>query len=214
MYIQITTRCNMFCEHCCMDATAAGEDMNIETFKKALVYDEYVAIGGGEPTLHPKFWEFIGLALGFGEHVWLATNGSQTQTSLALARMAKRGVIGCALSQDAYHDVIDYEVVQAFTKDKDKSYTRNWDNSISNDNREIRDVTAKEINGGRCDFGREDDCVCPGLICEPNGNIRACGCDDSPNLGDINTDNINLDDWDIMDCYKNQSITILETLNI
>ncbi len=31
MYIQITTRCNMFCEHCCMNATADGDDMNIET---------------------------------------------------------------------------------------------------------------------------------------------------------------------------------------
>ena len=79
MYIQITTRCNMECEHCCMSATAKGEDMSIGTFKNALEYDEYITIGGGEPTLHPKFWEMMGLALGFGEYVWLATNGSITK---------------------------------------------------------------------------------------------------------------------------------------
>lgn len=210
MYIQITTRCNMFCEHCCMDADASGEDMNIETFKKALVYDEYITIGGGEPTLHPQFWEFIGLALGFGEYVWLATNGSQTQTALALARMAKRGVIGCALSQDAYHDAIDYDVVKAFTRNN-----KNTIRSIGdNDNREIRDVTAKEINAGRCDFGREDVCVCPGLTCEPDGAIRACGCDNSPSFGNINAEFTIPSEWDIMDCYKNQSIIIEETLPI
>ncbi len=199
MYIQITTRCNMFCEHCCMAATAEGKDMDIETFKKAIEYDDYITIGGGEPTIHPKFWEFIGLALGFGEYVWLATNGSQTQTAIALARMAKRGVIGCALSQDSYHDVIDEVVIKAFTK-----Y-----NQTDNDQREIRDVTSREINGGRCDFGRDDSCACPDLVCEPDGTIKACGCDNAPSFGNINSEISIPDDWGSMECYKEQSINVI-----
>jgi len=186
-----------------MSATAKGEDMSIGTFKNALEYDEYITIGGGEPTLHPKFWEMMGLALGFGEYVWLATNGSITKTALALARMAKKGMIGCALSQDVYHDEIDYAVVQAFTKDKKPYYGYGQTNE---DYREIRDVTGKEINGGRCGFGEEDNCVCPGLVCKPNGELRACGCDGAPSFGNINTQ-INIpDDWDQMECYREQTV--------
>lgn len=200
MYIQITTRCNMSCEHCCMSCTEEGEDMSIETFKAALAWDdEYISIGGGEPTLHPKFWEFIGLALGCCEGVWLATNGSRTDIALALARMAKRGVLSCALSQDAYHDAIDEKVIRAFTTER----KRGFDNS---DYREVRDVTGKEVNAGRCDFGTRDDCACPGLVCAPDGTVRACGCDGAPSFGDVET-GINIpDEWDSMECYKVQEV--------
>ena len=97
MYIQITTRCNMTCEHCGMDCGVEGDDMEVKTFKNAVDHDECATIGGGEPTIHPKFWEFIGLALGRAEYVWLATNGKETDTALALAGLAKRGVIGCGV---------------------------------------------------------------------------------------------------------------------
>ena len=36
MYIQISTKCNMSCSHCCMKATANGEDMTPETFRAAV----------------------------------------------------------------------------------------------------------------------------------------------------------------------------------
>lgn len=200
MYIQITTRCNMECEHCCMAAIAVGEDMNIETYKKAILYDEYITLGGGEPTLHPQFWEFIGLALGFGEYVWMATNGSITEIALVLAGMAKKGIMGCALSQDAYHDAIDERVIRAFTKEKP---TR-----LDKDQREIRDVTGKEVIGGRCDFGDDGRCTCPGIMCKPNGDIIACGCDDAPIFGNINESIDIPDDWDSMECHKEQTVNV------
>ena len=201
MYIQITTRCNMACEHCCNACTLDGEDMSIETFKKALDYDDYISIGGGEPTIHPKFWEFIGLALGRCESVWLATNGSITDTALALARMAKKGVLACALSQDAYHDAIAESVVRAFTKEKKVHHY----GEQNNDFREIRNVNEREINGGRCDFG-EDGCSCPGLICKPNGEVLACGCDNASSFGNVHTEIDVPEDWDTNDCYKEQEL--------
>jgi molybdenum cofactor biosynthesis enzyme MoaA len=96
--------------------------MSPETFRKAIDIaanygEEYIVLGGGEPTLHLRFWEFLGLGLSIG-HIWLATNGSITDTAIRLADMAKRGVIGCALSRDIYHDSIDDRVVEAFTKNK------------------------------------------------------------------------------------------------
>jgi len=91
MYLQITTRCNMSCAHCCFSCTTQGEDMSIETFKNCLEFDnEYIILGGGEPTIHPLFWQLLGLSISSGE-VWLATNGKETSIALALAKMAKKG---------------------------------------------------------------------------------------------------------------------------
>lgn len=201
MYIQITTRCNMSCEHCCNNCTADGEDMSIEIFREALRFDEYITIGGGEPTIHPKFWEILGLAIGHGEYVWLATNGSQTEIALALAKMAKKGVIGCALSQDAYHDPIDGKVIQAFIKEnKTHSYGQ-----TDNDLREIRDVTANESNAGRCDFGHDDNCTCPEFVCKPDGTVRGCGCEDAPSFGHIADFDYPPDGWEHGLCYRQQA---------
>ncbi|KKN26567.1 hypothetical protein LCGC14_0873350 [marine sediment metagenome] len=196
MYIQITTRCNMACEHCGYDCGVDGDDMDIETFKAAIKYDDdTICIGGGEPTIHPKFWEFIGLALrSNAEYIWLATNGKKTDTALALAGLAKRGAIGCALSLDNYHDPIDDKVVEAFKA------TKHILGIGDMDSREIRNVTSKEINSGRCDFGTEG-CICEDLVCEPNGNVKACGCQDAPLFGNINGKVVIPDDYN-RECFK------------
>jgi len=177
--------------------------MTIATFKKALEFDDsYVSIGGGEPTLHPKFWEMIGIALGHAEHVWLATNGSVTETALTLASLAKRGVIGCALSQDVYHDPIDGRVIQAFTKD---ATPRHSFLAVpgSMDGREIRNTTenSEPFNVGRCDFGK-DGCVCADLIVKPSGIVHACACDNAPTFGNINDDFTIPENYMVGECYK------------
>jgi len=73
MYLQITTRCNMHCDHCGFACTNQGEDMSLSTFEQALdiaADDSNIDIGGGEPTIHPHFWKMLGLSLatkvGFG----------------------------------------------------------------------------------------------------------------------------------------------------
>ena len=53
IYISITTRCNMACDHCCFACNKTeGEDMSIQTFFKAIGlaenYDEHVTLGGGD----------------------------------------------------------------------------------------------------------------------------------------------------------------------
>lgn len=176
MYLMISSRCNMSCAHCCYNCTTKGEDMSIRTFKRIINYHQpdLICLGGGEPTLHPRFWEMLGLSIASCESVWLATNGSITKTALALAKMAQSGVIGCALSQDQWHDPIDNRVVQAFKRD---IY------SLDNDCREIRTIK-NPYNNGRCDFGR-DGCACEELFVLPNGNIKQCGCLESPVIGSV-----------------------------
>lgn len=210
MYIQITTRCNMNCEHCGFDCSEAGEDMSLETFRKAIQWEEEsLSIGGGEPTLHPLFWQFIGEALAVSDYVWLATNGKETKTALVLAKLAKRGVLACELSRDDYHEDIDPEVVEAFTRERKLTNGLNgYHQDRLNDQRGIRNVSGHEINAGRCDFGVEG-CLCEDILCTPGGDIFACGCEDSPQFGTI--DNYNLpEEWGFEECYKHQAITLEE----
>ncbi len=209
MYIQITTRCNMSCAHCCMSATKDGDDMTIEVFKKALEYsDDNVSIGGGEPTLHPKFWEFIGLSLGHSEYTWLATNGSVTDTALGLAKLARLEAFGCELSQDWYHDDIDERVIDAFTAIK----------SIRDVTHEGTKLVMKQGRGAELpDHEAEDGCSCEDLICKPNGDITVCGCDDAPMIGNIMDDGLDInnkltelygEDYEWNECHKRQPVTV------
>jgi MoaA/NifB/PqqE/SkfB family radical SAM enzyme len=183
--------------------------MSIETFRNVLKYgDEALSLGGGEPTLHPLFWQMLGEAIACVEYPWLATNGSQTNTALALAAMAQKGVIGCALSRDIHHDPIDERVVKAFTR-KNSEYG-GFDNRTP-DGREIRDVTGQEINGGRCDFGNDTDCICPDFVVEPDGTVRGCECANAPVLGNVNSGFTNPDWWLIGECSKNQEYEPITT---
>jgi MoaA/NifB/PqqE/SkfB family radical SAM enzyme len=189
-----------------MNCYSDGDDMSIETAKKALEMFEgdILTIGGGEPTIHPKFWEIFGLAMGinirYELNPMIVTNGSMTDTAIALAALAKSGAISAALSQDAYHDPIDSKVVQAFVKDKPRRYS----NDIYTDCREIRNVAGHEINAGRCDFGEDDICPCNDFIVKPNGDVKACGCDDAPILGNINDGTFDSSRWEFEcdHCYR------------
>ena len=207
----LTTRCNMSCEHCCSNCTAEGQDMSYETWVKALAFvldwgGEAISLGGGEPTLHPLFWQILGESIANIDYVWLATNGSITNTAMALAKMAQKGVIGCDLSQDEYHDPIDPAVVKAFTKKRrSEGY---YISEVNDDCREIRNVTGNERRGGRCDWGIEA-CVCPDIIIMPDGTLKACGCSDAPTFGTVFDPQIP-HGWDIDCCHSgtNDPLTV------
>lgn len=197
----------MSCSHCGFACKKKGQTMSDETFYNTLKYienfDEFISIGGGEPTLHPNFMRYLVEIIAtniYSEEggIFIATNGSNTKISLKLANLAKKGVIHAALSRDKYHDEIDYEVVKAFTKEKTL-----WDNNRYNDFREIRDVTGNLIKSGRSKDGR-NECICPDIFIKPNGEIRGCGCKDSPIFGNINGEFKIPDNWNSNSCYKEQ----------
>ena len=131
IYFQITTRCNMRCAHCGFACTNRGRDMDESVFRRALAFcvrNRYMmTLGGGEPTIHPKFWDWMQYArrrlaplreYEFDGYpgVGLVTNGSNTELSLKLAAMAEQGKVWAAVSKDAYHDPIDPRVYIAFKK--------------------------------------------------------------------------------------------------
>lgn len=197
MYLQITTYCNMSCAHCCFSCEKGkkGEHMSMSVARAAIKFNEdtcdYLTIGGGEPTIHPKFWEIFGLAIGgASEGVWMATNGSITDRALALAALSyDGGKFQCALSQDYYHEPIDYKVISAFR----------------NANCELRDVSKHIINVGAAkenDLGGSEGCACEDLQIKPNGNVHQCGCEDSPVLFNV-LDKTYPDLNYYGECYKN-----------
>jgi sulfatase maturation enzyme AslB (radical SAM superfamily) len=177
MYIQITTRCNMTCEHCCMRATAKGADMSREVFLEAMKmaesYGHCITIGGGEPTIHPLLFDFIGIALAHSDYqqVHIITNGKISSSAYRLAKMARAGFLGCDLSRDPWHDAIDPRVVEAFTQGKDKY------GSDARDLRGIRTVTSILPVGRALDngMGTENGCACDDLFVSPDGKLWACG---------------------------------------
>jgi organic radical activating enzyme len=143
--------------------------------------DENISIGGGEPTLHPQFWNYLIDAIATFDYVWLATNGSQTDTALKLAKLAAKGVIGCALSQDEYHDPIDPKVVAAFWEGQRKNDAKrfSYGSDEKPDGREIRNVTRdpSHLSPFRDpeDGGDSENCPCDTVIIKPDGKIRFCG---------------------------------------
>jgi hypothetical protein len=172
--------------------------MSSEVFDAALElssqYGDSVTLGGGEPTLHPKFWEFFGKALATDcdGPPYIVTNGTNKDVSIALARMAKGGVIGAALSQDRYHDSIEPEVVEAFTKN-----SSDWGRGDRNDLRQIHYINGL-LNVGRAKSNQMptiDGCLCDSIVVEPSGKLWQCGCR-KKSFGTVFAPQIPQEHWD------------------
>ena len=195
MYLQITTRCNMTCGHCCFSCTKDGEDMSLETFRAALKLDCKITLGGGEPTLHEDFdtmlLESLVVTRNAKSLLNIITNGSITKRALLLAALDKCELLQAQLSLDEYHDPIDPVVVATF-KDTSPGYS----GPIG-----IKNTTRKAVPKlrGRAIalMGQEDkelkefDCMCNDFFVKPNGDIRQCACDDSPKIGTVKNGSVN-----------------------
>lgn len=64
MLVLLTTRCHEGCSHCMHDARPDGYDMTPDTLADVLVFllavrPHLIQLSGGEPTLHPRFEEFV-----------------------------------------------------------------------------------------------------------------------------------------------------------
>lgn len=187
--------------------------MSIETFRAALLYaenhGEIISLGGGEPTIHPLFWDMLGLAVlaeTESETVWLATNGKNTKIALRLARLARQGKISCDLSQDEWHDPIEPKVVAAFTRDEKERYSP----ANNHDFRGIRRARPEKIiNAGRAKkngIGIDKGCICDELFITPDGHIHPCGCSAGLKMDFGTVDKTNIDPHYISgNCAKNKN---------
>lgn len=197
MYLQITTRCNMTCAHCGFSCRkGAGKHMEWGTFIDAARfiegYTEFLFIGGGEPTMHPRFFDMLHFAFNatYFTDVGMVTNGSFTNKMFRLAdiinmeddELWQEGKLYVDLSTDPWHDPIDERVMDLWkrmTIDKVFGFgTR--DSSTARDGL---------INAGRAKRNQmawdNSRCVCDDIIIKPDGTIKPCGCARAPVIGNI-----------------------------
>ena len=180
----------MKCRHCCFACTSRGKDISREDFFRAVAlakeFEQHITIGGGEPTLHPLFREFVMHAVweladvtdssGFPA-VGMVTNGSNTELALHIAKLAELGVISASVSHDEYHDPIDERVYRAF--EKPKPQYGHVDHTKENDHRGVNGGGNYIIPVGRAkSWGNNPfiKCVCDSVFVFPNGKVYPCGC--------------------------------------
>ena len=209
MYLQVTTKCNMACAHCGFACGRKGEHMPFRTAIAAVCFinnwgKEVIAIGGGEPTMNPRFFDILRLCLDSFDRVWLSTNGKKTRTMRRLADImldrdwqndrSEDGSdripnpdrrLAVDLSLDRFHSPINPEIVQLWREKA--SASRFWTHNPF----KIRDVSGYVIpvgrakNNGLGDQVASDRCVCNDIIIKPSGTIQLCGCPGSPDIGDV-----------------------------
>lgn len=218
MYVQVTEKCNHHCAHCCYSCTMEGKHATKEVWQQMIRFaseynNEFISIGGGEPTLHPDFFEILEWSLDDFRYVWMASNGSQTKIMRRLhdimqgedydecdclerhgeemyeeygclchekydtdtIHMRHDDQLSVALSQDIFHDEINQQIVDLW---KNMKYEiRNVSDS--------HDGVAAQGRAKETGSGWSDHCVCSTWILKINGDIRLCGCEDAPIIGDI-----------------------------
>jgi len=78
LYIDLTSRCNMVCNFCYNSSAGSGEDMDINYFEEVcqrLPRPVFMRFVGGEPALHPRFFDFIKIVRKYRHHVHFSSNG-------------------------------------------------------------------------------------------------------------------------------------------
>jgi MoaA/NifB/PqqE/SkfB family radical SAM enzyme len=146
--------------------------MTKRTFKKACeiacYYGDTIVLGGGEPTLHPLFEEFLGIAMIATARndlgIYIATNGTNEYLTLNLLELSKRseGLLCCQVSHDNYHEmdlVSDkvYELAEKYHALKPAYH-----------------IAAAGRAKGKLDA--EKRCCCDDLFINPHGDVYLCGC--------------------------------------
>lgn len=163
--------------------------MTIGCFKKAIALAKkqhlQVNIGGGEPTMHPKFNEMLEITLKEfpGPFPWydhapfIVTNGSIKAKALRLLELSKKQMIDARMSWDQFHDMtmVDPEVFNGFQ------------NAGRMHGQAVRPTDTLRGRGRARQFkDAMDSCCCDTTFVHPSGLITQCGCEDSPIIGHVN----------------------------
>jgi hypothetical protein len=194
----------MHCSHCCFSygqekgTPIKGKHMPIDMFrhimKQASEYEDTVTIGGAEICMYDNFEQMIGIIACYSNKdnpPFIVTNGSIKDRALLLNRLAISGIIGCELSQDEFHDSIDYEVIDKFN---DRSAIRN----VTKRNSLIYAGRAKTQNA----YILRKECPCDSMQFYPTGIVKWCGCSRSPIITKNIMEEFNLPDNFNGACHK------------
>ena len=164
----------------------SGQTMSMKTFRQSLRlfeqlgkinYNHHITIGGGEPTLHPQIKTIaLNVSMCKNSRFVLITNGRLGDIAIRLLHNYNDHII---LSVDKYHEPIDQSIIDIFKKPITYEH-------YSPHKKRYRNVAGvrNPIRSGRSMEGRRR-CACDTLFIKPNGQIKYCGCLNSPIIGHI-----------------------------
>ena len=115
LFFEITNRCNLFCRHCGSGCISDGTCLSVDDVKKTLdsirCNKPMVCLTGGEPMLHPSFFE-IAECVKLMDFSWgMTTNATLIDDSIA-DRLKKAGLATVSVSLDGMessHDTLRQE---------------------------------------------------------------------------------------------------------
>lgn len=109
----ITRRCNLRCAHCYSDSTSRHYPGELTLHQFRATIDDLAEFGvpgvlfsGGEPLIHPRFFEIAGYARERGLRLTLSTNGTLIDASKA-AQLADLGFAYVGISLDGIGETHD-----------------------------------------------------------------------------------------------------------
>ena len=110
--VSITNRCDRGCNFCYRQSSALGEDITLENYRIILQNAndcgvQQIALGGGEPTLHPKFCDILKMTRVSGIVPNYSTNGGQLTPDILYCSTKYCGAIALSV----YDDLSKYETI-------------------------------------------------------------------------------------------------------
>ena len=130
---EITNACDLNCPICLGNPDERGHFVSIgemeSMIKSILAYagpGQIVTLGGGEPTLHPEFFDFVSLLKQSGfEDIWVYTNGRHIANNPDFARRMAKENLYVVLQWDGFSDDI-YSATQrksSFRREEDARWS-------------------------------------------------------------------------------------------
>jgi len=111
LFFELTTRCNLHCMHCGSSCRSEGELLEPEMIRKALKGVDprktMIALTGGEPMLHPQFYEIGSLITSLGFR-WGMTSNALLIDDNAAMRLKEAGMRTISVSLDGLEDSHDH----------------------------------------------------------------------------------------------------------
>ena len=110
LFFEITNRCNLYCRHCGSICSGNGQSLTIEDIRNVLSsvspYEPSICLTGGEPMLHPDFFEIAVCVRNMGFFWGMTTNATLIDDASAL-KLRQTGMSTVSVSLDGMESAHD-----------------------------------------------------------------------------------------------------------
>ena len=112
LFFELTNRCNLRCRHCGSSCSTTGQMLSVrdvaQTLESVLPEQPMICLTGGEPLLHPDFFEIAACVRDPGFHWGMTTNATLIDDATA-QRLRRAGMSTVSVSLDGMeqsHDAL------------------------------------------------------------------------------------------------------------